>query len=147
MNFAATPQPPPAEGGEVVLFQVIKDLEARAEFGKKKHGDYLRTNNGRSAAWDAYQEILDFVMYFRQYIIEQETTAYPKISVPQETLNVIEGYFRLVRDDLKYHVEANEEWKKEVTQVLEYLTTNVAYMASRQGTKPLRISGYPRTHE
>ncbi|MBK7107491.1 MAG: hypothetical protein IPH62_19665 [Ignavibacteriae bacterium] len=72
MNLAATPQPPPAEGGEVVLFQVINDLEARAEFGKEKHGDYLRTNNGRSAVWDAYQEILDFVMYFRQYIIEQK---------------------------------------------------------------------------
>jgi len=137
MNPAAIPQPPPAEGGEVVLFQVIEDLKARAEFGKKKHGGYLMTNNDRSAIWDAYQEILDFVMYFRQYLMEQEDPMRPD---PTAQLGK-------VTDKILDYIQVNEEWKKEVATVLDYLTTNKAYMASKQGTKPLRVSGYPRTEE
>lgn len=147
MNPVATPQPDPAPGGEVVLFQVIDDLKERAEAGKQKYGGYLMTHNGRSAVWDAYEEILDFVMYFRQHIIEQEIPAYPKIHVPQETLNVIENTFRLLRDSQKNYIKENEEWKKEVDAQLAYLSTNMAYMAAKQGAKPLRVSGYPRTEE
>ena len=138
MNPAATPQPPPAEGGEMVLFQVIEDLKARAEFGRKKHGCYLMTNNGRSAAWDKYQELLDAVMYARQELMEDA-----KRTDSTYLAGMIDGNI----DVLMAFIAANEEWKKEVNAQLAYLSTNIAYMASRQGTKPLRISGYPRTEE
>jgi hypothetical protein len=70
-NPAATPQPPPTPGGEIVLHQVIEDLNARAEQGYQKYGTYLTTHNGRLSLWDAYQEILDLVMYLRQHLMEQ----------------------------------------------------------------------------
>lgn len=123
-NLAATPQPPPAAGGEVVLFQVIDDLKARAEFGKEKHGDYLRTNNGRSAAWDKYQELLDAVMYARQELTEQEA-----------------------KEPVSTRLDKIEDQLDEIALVLEHLTTNMNYMAAKRGINLLNVSGYPRTHE
>jgi hypothetical protein len=81
----ATHQPQPTGEGAVVLDYVIEhldkwlvvdaarlapDLKARAEEGLKKYGTYLRTNNGRDALIDAYQEILDAVMYLGQWMLE-----------------------------------------------------------------------------
>ncbi len=124
MNPAATPQPPPAEGGGMVLFQVIEDLKARAEEGKKKYGGYLMTNNGRSAKWDKYQELLDAVMYARQELMEQEA-----------------------REPVEARLDRIEDQLDEIALVLEHLTTNVAYMAAKRNVKLLNVSGYPRTHE
>ncbi len=81
----ATHQPAPTGEGAVVLDAVIAnlqgwddrdgvllipDLKARAEEGLKKYGIYLRTNNGRDALMDAYQEALDLVMYTGQFYLE-----------------------------------------------------------------------------
>lgn len=65
-------EPKPDGKGDVVLFDVIKDLEARAETGKEKYGTYLRTKNGRNALMDAYQEALDLCMYLKQKLMEEE---------------------------------------------------------------------------
>lgn len=46
------------------------DLAARAEFGKAKYGTYLRTNNGRNALVDLYQEVQDAIMYSAQLRLE-----------------------------------------------------------------------------
>jgi hypothetical protein len=88
---AATPEPPPTGDGEVVLDAILKkideagmghahlfplqarvraDLVARAEFGLKKYGTRLRTNNGRNAITDLYQEVLDAIMYSMQARME-----------------------------------------------------------------------------
>lgn len=123
-NLAATPQPPPAAGGEVVLFQVIDDLKARAEAGKEKYGDYLTTHNGRSAAWDKYQELLDAVMYARQELTEQEA-----------------------KEPVSTRLDKIEDQLDEIALVLEHLTTNMNYMAAKRGINLLNVSGYPRTHE
>lgn len=56
--------------GVIVKDYVIRDIKERAEVGKNKYGGYLKTNNGRSSLWDAYQEALDLVMYLRQLILE-----------------------------------------------------------------------------
>ncbi len=69
---ASNPQPAPTGNGKVVVDVVINDLRERAESGKKKYGTYLRTDNGRNALWDAYQEAIDLVMYLRQRLMEEE---------------------------------------------------------------------------
>ena len=51
---------------------VQRDLVERAVMGFKKYGTTLRTNNGRDALMDAYQEALDLCMYLRQTIAERD---------------------------------------------------------------------------
>lgn len=82
MNSAAIEQPAPTAGQEKVLPAVIRyveymgnedmvaDLEARAEMGYGRYGTYLRTYNGRDAAMDCYQELLDGLMYIQQAMME-----------------------------------------------------------------------------
>lgn len=72
MNKAAKPQRKPGKGKTPVAEYVLADIEARVKLGKKRYGTLLYTNNGRSALWDLYQELLDAVMYCRQVILEQE---------------------------------------------------------------------------
>lgn len=63
---------PPHSGTSRVLDYVLKDLQSRAEMGKRKYGHYLETNNGRNALQDAYEEALDMCMYLKQKILEEE---------------------------------------------------------------------------
>ena len=75
MNKAAVPQPAPVNtDGVSVTDQVLEDLKARREFGRKKYGGVieLETNNGRDPLWDAYQEALDLCLYLRQALLERE---------------------------------------------------------------------------
>jgi len=66
-----SPEPPPTGNGKKVLDEVVNDLTVRAEVGKGKYGTYLRTNNGRNALVDAYQEALDLCMYLKQKLMEE----------------------------------------------------------------------------
>jgi hypothetical protein len=52
------------------LDRVADDLEKRISFGEKKYGQRLRTHNGRDAVLDSYQEILDFLNYLMQGVLE-----------------------------------------------------------------------------
>jgi hypothetical protein len=52
------------------LAQIAEDIEARIRMGEKKYGTRLRSHNGRNAMVDAYQELLDFLNYSMQGIIE-----------------------------------------------------------------------------
>jgi len=61
--------PDPKPGKDVVWTEVVKDVIARAELGKKRYGTYLETHNGRSALMDAYEEALD---YLKQLLMEVE---------------------------------------------------------------------------
>lgn len=72
MSNAYEPLPAPKDGERIVLPYVLEDLKHRAVKGKEKYGTFLMTNNGRSALWDAYQEVLDLAMYLRQRILEDE---------------------------------------------------------------------------
>lgn len=83
-NEAATPQPPPQviPDGLCVQDAVIDDLRrlgypeiaddiaARKIVGFQKYGTVLQPFNGRDAAVDAYQELLDAANYFKQAILE-----------------------------------------------------------------------------
>jgi hypothetical protein len=50
--------------------EIAKDHEKRIDWGEKKYGQRLRTFNGRDALLDAYQEVLDFLSYLMQAIME-----------------------------------------------------------------------------
>jgi len=50
----------------------MKDMEARRQMGIEKYGTPLQTFNGRDAMVDAYQELLDLCVYFKQKLMEQE---------------------------------------------------------------------------
>lgn len=53
-----------------VIPLVMKDILDRMDKGMKTYGTHLKTNNGRDALWDAYEEALDLCMYLRQKIEE-----------------------------------------------------------------------------
>jgi hypothetical protein len=51
---------------------IIADLEMRSAVGEKKYGTILKTHNGRNALIDAYEELLDALLYQTQYVTELE---------------------------------------------------------------------------
>src|SRR3990167_9809798 len=67
---AATEEPAPTKGNQEVLDAVIQDFKDKAIAGTEKYGTLLETFNGRDAANDAYQELIDLVMYFKQLQLE-----------------------------------------------------------------------------
>jgi len=66
------PQSMPTGNGVPILELVLADLRAKSDAGTKKYGTPLKTENGRDALVDAYQEALDLPMYLRQEIEERE---------------------------------------------------------------------------
>lgn len=50
---------------------VIRDMEARRQFGLKKYGRPVHPHNGRNALQDAYEEQLDQAVYLRQALAEE----------------------------------------------------------------------------
>lgn len=55
-----------------VTKEVISDLKERKKLGKEKYGEVLKTNNGRDALQDAYEEALYLVQYLKQAILERD---------------------------------------------------------------------------
>lgn len=66
-----TDQPAPKPGGFPVQAVLIEALKQRMEFGLRKYGRPLETHNGRDPLRDMWEEMLDMVSYFTQYILEQ----------------------------------------------------------------------------
>lgn len=66
------PEPPPlAAGGPACWDLVLEDMRARDAEGRRRYGNPLRPWNGRRALVDAYQELLDLVVYLRQELAER----------------------------------------------------------------------------
>lgn len=51
---------------------VLADIKERDKNGKEKYGVRLQAFNGRNSVVDAYQEVLDLTVYFRQLIEERD---------------------------------------------------------------------------
>lgn len=66
------PQSSPNQGKVSVVPLVMEDLYKRQLFGLKKYGTVLKTENGRDALVDAYQEALDLCCYLKQVLLERE---------------------------------------------------------------------------
>lgn len=100
-------QPPPTGSGidvtadicglPEVSLELAEALRRRSVEGAKKYGTPLRTNNGRNAAVDCYQELLDAIVYAHQAHLEY-LEAHP--------LNVGWSPFEYLRDELIYQAGA-----------------------------------------
>ena len=83
-------QPLPRENTGVRIHDlVIDDIEDRKALGIKRYGTPLGVLNGRNAARDAYEEVLDLSVYFRQ-LVEERSIGLSAIS---EVIDVIDGIF------------------------------------------------------
>jgi hypothetical protein len=72
---ALAPEPAPVKNSrpfiqDLVIFDVnlkiAEDIEERKQFGLKKYGTALQAFNGRNPIVDAYQEVLDGIIYLKQ---------------------------------------------------------------------------------
>lgn len=65
-----TEEPKPQEGITPVWPLVVSDMIERDKIGAFKYGTPLKTWNGRKPLIDAYQELLDLIVYLRQEVAE-----------------------------------------------------------------------------
>ncbi len=77
MSLSMHEKPPVTNDQTVVTDLVIKDMQERASFGRKKYGTFLQPFNGRNSMIDAYQEVMDLIVYIRQAL--EEFTLYVNI--------------------------------------------------------------------
>jgi len=67
------PEPPPIKNNHPAVWDlVLNDMKERDEIGKQKYNTRLQPFNGRDPLVDAYQEVLDLVVYLRQAIYERD---------------------------------------------------------------------------
>lgn len=78
-----------ASGAKTVT-NLLADMQARHELGIKRYGVPLTAGNGRDSMTDAYQELLDFVVYTRTYLEDRgiEVLAPGVILKPSDGLQV-----------------------------------------------------------
>lgn len=60
----------PEPGGIPVQEFLIEALKERLEYGRRKYGRPLETGNGRDPLRDAWEEMLDLMLYFTQFALE-----------------------------------------------------------------------------
>lgn len=59
-------QPPPVATGERPTHDLVNlDIQERKWFGQRKYGVALQPSNGRDSLQDAYEEVLDLVVYLK----------------------------------------------------------------------------------
>ena len=63
-----TPQPQPTPNNHPAVWDlVIADMQERDQIGELKYGTRLKTFNGRDALIDLTQELMDGIVYLRQF--------------------------------------------------------------------------------
>jgi hypothetical protein len=80
----------PKKTSTVAMWDLVTaDIKERDKNGQKKYGVRLQSFNGRNAEIDAYQEVLDLIVYFRQMIEEKrEIVEFIKsVSKPRSKFN------------------------------------------------------------
>lgn len=71
-NHRIKHQPKPKGDGQEIWPLVLEDMKDKVRLGARKYGTVLKTDNGRDALLDAYQEAIDLVFYLRQAIEERD---------------------------------------------------------------------------
>jgi hypothetical protein len=61
----------PIPGGDLLL----ADLSDRKAYGLRKYGTVLHVNNGRDHTLDAFEEVIDLLVYSRMMMAEDPTLA------------------------------------------------------------------------
>lgn len=73
MSNLSVKEPLPVKNEHPAVWDlVMQDIKEREDYGIKTYGTRLQPFNGRNALIDAYQELLDLVVYLRQMIYEKE---------------------------------------------------------------------------
>ena len=75
VNFAGvnSKEPLPKKNVTQPIWEmVVEDMKERDLVGEQRYGMKLQKFNGRNSAKDAYQEILDFTVYARQWLEERK---------------------------------------------------------------------------
>jgi len=83
-----------------MLTLVDLDMLARDQFGLDKYGMRLQPSNGRDNLVDAYQEILDFLVYLRSELFEREGSGKEAVEIRVlylESLNVALSLRNIIR--------------------------------------------------
>ena len=70
--------------------EIVELMRERNEFGIKKHGTALQPDNGRDSLADAFQEVLDSVVYVQNAILEGKDVDYNLMDVKKKLLDIIE---------------------------------------------------------
>lgn len=97
-------QPDPKQNETKPIWNyVIEDMHARDEKGLSRYGVKLQGHNQRNALIDSYEEILDFAVYFKQYIIESE-------DMKRELKSAIEMLEFGRYDECRKHLEVMRNW-------------------------------------
>ena len=66
-------QPKPIKNTNKPVWEsVIEDMKARDELGLQRYGTRLQPFNGRDSMQDLFEELLDAVVYLKQYLIERD---------------------------------------------------------------------------
>lgn len=118
-------QPLPQPGGLPVQDALILAIRERREYGIRKYGRPLETNNGRDALADAWEEALDLLTYLTQVRLERGDVlpGMEQLDEMERLLGVIE--VRTAQDDQERRaavvasVQANSQVNREVTQGLK----------------------------
>lgn len=84
---------------------VIEDIEERKQFGIRKYGTALQAGNGRNHLQDAYEEVLDLVVYLRG-VTEEERL---KFELDERTYDQQRMLERLV-EEFKSEIKWYDEW-------------------------------------
>jgi hypothetical protein len=72
-KFTAWGEPSPVPGNSPSMHDlVIADIQSRKDFGLSKYGTILQTFNGRDGLKDAYEEVIDLIVYLRQKLEEEK---------------------------------------------------------------------------
>lgn len=79
----------PDENGKYgeIARDVVKDMQLRDQIGRERYGTPLTANNGRDQLVDAYQELLDFLVYLR--------AKFEELGFTPETENIDEKWIQL----------------------------------------------------
>jgi hypothetical protein len=76
--------------GSIVQIESVREtmtaLMERKNYGFEKYGTILQANNGRDALQDAFEEMMDLVVYLRQYL-EEISSSFDSHG-PMERLNM-----------------------------------------------------------
>lgn len=118
-------QPLPQSGGLPVQDALILAIRERREYGIRKYGRPLETNNGRDALTDAWEEALDLLTYLTQVRLERGDVlpGMEQLDEMERLLGAIE--VRTAQDDQERRaavvasVQANSQVNREVTQGLK----------------------------
>ena len=66
---------------------VCADLIRRSDAGEREYGEPLRTDNGRDALQDAYEEALDLACYLKQALVERGSGEKPNLAADDLALS------------------------------------------------------------